>query len=96
MKTDGVWREILVTLPKPTKDYTPKRVVFQLSRLDPFYFQVNLAGETMPDGRIRLRIALPPDTDSKYSLQVIDIGAEPSHELFGGKLSDIPKPKDVE
>jgi hypothetical protein len=87
---DNRVHEIYLSRSKPSPSYTPGHVKITVSRGKyPDQFSVDVAYVDLGDKRILFTINTPPASESDYDIHAIEFSAG-MHELFSGKLSEIP------
>ena len=86
--------QIYVTPPKATKQYSPGEITICLKREYPDYMYVPLKHAQGKDGRLHVQIAISPEKESTYTINVIDL--QPDGEtllLFSKELKNIENSK---
>jgi hypothetical protein len=85
--------QVHVTPPAATADYAPGHLRIFLRREYPDYIYVPLEYERLKDGRLHVQIAISPEMEQKYTINVLDQQKDQLLLLFSEKLREIPLSK---
>ena len=86
--------QIYVLPPKRQKDYSPGEILIYLKREHPDYMYVPLKYDRLKDGRLHVQIAISPEKEKTYVLNVLD--RQPDGQcllLYSRNLRDIKNKK---
>jgi len=82
--------QIYVLPPKDQKDYSPGEIFVYLKREYPDYMYVALKHDKMKDGRLHVQIAINPEKEKTYVVNVLDKQSDGEYLLLYSKnLRDI-------
>jgi hypothetical protein len=73
-----------------TPDYSPGKIRVLLRREYPDYMYVALEQETLKDGTLHVQVAISPEKEETYTINVLDEQKDDTLLLYSEKLRDIP------
>lgn len=86
--------QIYVTPPKTSKGYSPGEIIVFLLREFPDYMYVPLKHEVMEDGRLHVQIAISPEKETTYTVNVLDKQPNGEYLLLHSKALKSIEPID--
>ena len=93
-KADKHLFQIYVVPPKASNNYKPGDVTIYLKREYPDYMYVPLKHKIEKDGRLHVQIAISPEKESTYTINVLDEQADGEILLlYSNALAEIGKQK---